>query len=154
MSNKLDNQPYKLGIDLGGSKIEAVLLDPAGAMVWRERVKTPAQDYRAILKAIQQLSQQAEAVAGQSLALGIGTPGAISARTGLMRNSNTVCINGQNLLHDLQQLLQRPLRIQNDANCFALSEAMDGAAADYSMVFGVIIGTGTVFAAHSSQFQM
>jgi len=143
MSNKLDNQPYKLGIDLGGSKIEAVLLDPAGAMVWRERVKTPAQDYRAILKAIQQLSQQAEAVAGQSLALGIGTPGAISARTGLMRNSNTVCINGQNLLHDLQQLLQRPLRIQNDANCFALSEAMDGAAAGYSMVFGVIIGTGT-----------
>jgi len=143
MNKKLANQPRKLGIDLGGSKIEAVLLDQAGEMVWRERVATPAQDYLAILQAIQQLTQQAEAVAGHSLAVGIGTPGAISTRSGLLRNSNTVCLNGQNLYLDLQQLLQRPLRIQNDANCFALSEAMDGAAADYSKVFGVIIGTGT-----------
>ena len=143
MNKKLANQPRKLGIDLGGSKIEAVLLDQAGEMVWRERVATPAQDYLAILRAIQQLTQQAEAVAGHSLAVGIGTPGAISTRSGLLRNSNTVCLNGQNLYLDLQQLLQRPLRIQNDANCFALSEAMDGAAADYSKVFGVIIGTGT-----------
>lgn len=143
MKEHSKNQPYKLGIDLGGSKIEALLLDHAGEMLWRERCATPAQDYRAILDAIQQLTLQAEAVAGQNLAVGIGTPGAISAQSGLLRNSNTVCMNGQNLYHDLQQLLQRPLRVQNDANCFALSEATDGAAADYSMVFGVIIGTGT-----------
>lgn len=134
---------FKLGIDLGGSKIEAVLLDTVGQVSWQQRVETPAEDYNAILASICLLHEQAEAQAAEELALGIGTPGAISPRTGLLRNSNTVCMNGQNLLKDLQHALQRPVQIQNDANCFALSEAMDGAAADYKLVFGVIIGTGT-----------
>ena len=135
-------KPYRLGIDLGGTKIEAVLLDAAGEMVLRERVATPP-GYRAILSSIQKLSVLAEQRAGVELALGVGLPGAISPRTGLLRNANTVCLNGRDLLADLQLLTQRPVRAQNDANCFALSEAMDGAAADFNMVFGVIIGTGT-----------
>ncbi len=131
------------GIDLGGTKIEAVLLDEQGQPVFRQRVDTPADDYRAILLAIQGLLQQAESTASQQLKVGLGTPGAISPDTGLLRNSNTVCMNGRNLLQDLSELLQRSVRIQNDANCFTLSEAMDGAAANYGVVFGVIIGTGT-----------
>ncbi|MBT3206656.1 MAG: ROK family protein [Gammaproteobacteria bacterium] len=140
MSSK--NQ-FKLGIDLGGTKIEAVLLDLTGQIVFKQRVATPADQYRDILWSIQDLLAQAEKYAGYELKVGIGTPGAISPRSGLLRNSNTVCMNGQNLLQDLETTLQRPVRIQNDANCFALSEAMDGAAANYKMVFGVIIGTGT-----------
>lgn len=134
---------YKLGIDLGGTKIEAVLLDATGDIHWRERCSTPVQDYRAILAAIAAMTVRAEQQAGAELAVGIGTPGAISPRTGLLRNSNTLCMNGKNLQQDLEQTLKRPLRIHNDANCFALSEAVDGAAADFDLVFGVIIGTGT-----------
>ncbi len=133
---------YRLGIDLGGTKIEAVLLDD-GIELLRQRIDTPAGDYPATLQAIASLVELAEAEAGRQLAVGIGTPGALSPRTGLMRNSNSVCLNGRNLLDDLQRLLGRRLRIANDANCFALSEAMDGAGAGYDMVFGVIIGTGT-----------
>ncbi|MCK4710830.1 MAG: ROK family protein [Gammaproteobacteria bacterium] len=128
---------------MGGTKIEAVLLDSSGKTVFKQRVATPADDYREILSSIQGLLQQAENYAGEQLNVGIGTPGALSPKTGLLRNSNTVCMNGQNLLKDLQLLLQRPVRIQNDANCFALSEAIDGAAAEDEVVFGVIIGTGT-----------
>ncbi len=138
MSNKL-----KLGIDLGGTKIEAVLLNESGEIVFKERVATPSDDYCSILSSIHGLLKQAEKFAAEPLRVGIGTPGALSPRTGLLRNSSTVCMNGKNLLEDLQQLLSRPVRIQNDANCFALSEAMDGAAIDDEMVFGVIIGTGT-----------
>lgn len=134
---------FRLGIDLGGSKIEAVVLDGSGQMVYQQRIDTPTHDYRAILSSIRYLLEQAESSAGLRLEVGLGTPGALSPKTGLLRNSNTVCMNGQDLLADLEQELQRPVRIQNDANCFALSEAMDGAAADYSVVFGVIIGTGT-----------
>lgn len=134
---------FKLGIDLGGTKIEAVVLDSSGQIVFKQRVATPVDDYRAILLSIQGLLKQAEKYTGEQLNVGIGTPGALSPRSGLLRNSNTVCMNGKDLLQDLQKTLQRPVRIQNDANCFALSEAMDGAAADYAMVFGVIIGTGT-----------
>ena len=137
------NNQFKLGIDLGGTKIEAVVLDSTGKSVFKQRVATPFNDYRQILSSIQGLLQQAESFAGQQLKIGIGTPGAISPKSGLLRNSNTVCMNGQNLLQDLQQLLHRPVRIQNDANCFALSEAIDGAATDNNVVFGVIIGTGT-----------
>lgn len=133
----------KLGIDLGGSKIEAVLLDSAGLVTWQQRIETPAEDYNAILSSIADLHGKAEVQAAEELALGIGTPGAISPRTGLLRNSNTVSMNGKNLLKDLRNRIQRPVQIQNDANCFALSEAMDGAAADFKLVFGVIIGTGT-----------
>jgi fructokinase len=133
----------KLGIDLGGTKIEAALLDQQGQLVFRQRVPTPGDDYDAILSAVVDLSRQAEAQAGCQLAVGIGTPGALSPRTGLMRNSNTRCLNGRNLQRDLAERLERPLRMANDANCFALSEAMDGAGAGFDMVFGVIIGTGT-----------
>jgi len=134
---------FRLGIDLGGTKIEAVLLDSAGQVVFKQRVATPVDEYRAILSSIQQLLNQAEKFAGEQLSVGLGTPGAISPRTGLLRNSNTACMNGQSLLQDFQQTLQRPVRIENDANCFALSEAIDGAATDYALVFGIIIGTGT-----------
>jgi fructokinase len=137
------DKKYRLGIDLGGSKIEAVLLDDSGDICLRERRPTPAQDYAEILQTIRELTRLAEQQAGVELAVGVGTPGAISPHSGLLRNSNTVCMNGKNLLQDLQQVLQRPVRIHNDANCFALSEAIDGAAADARVVFGVIIGTGT-----------
>lgn len=93
--------PYKLGIDLGGTKTEAVLLDTTGEIVFRQRHDTPSQDYWAILSTIKQLVEQAEAQTGETLRVGLGTPGAISPNTGLLRNSNTVCMNGQNLMQDL-----------------------------------------------------
>ena len=134
---------WRLGIDLGGTKIEAALLDAGGEIAWRQRVATPRDDYAGILQAVRALSRQAEREAGERLRLGIGTPGALSPQSGLLRNSNTVCMNGKPLLQDLQRVVGRPLRIANDANCFALSEAVDGAGADGRVVFGVIIGTGT-----------
>lgn len=133
----------KLGIDLGGTKIEIIALDEHGVELLRRRVATPQGDYPATLSAIAGLVRQAEGELGQSTSLGIGTPGTISRATGLLKNSNSQQLNGQPLLQDLQSLLQRPVRISNDANCFALSEATDGAAAGASVVFGVIIGTGT-----------
>ncbi len=133
----------RLGIDLGGTKIEAVLLDDSGDMVFRKRVDTPADDYLDILLAIKGLVDEAEEHTGVQMPVGLGTPGAISPKTGLLRNSNTVTMNGRNLLPDLSEILQRPIRTQNDANCLTLSEAMDGAGAGLDLVFGVIIGTGT-----------
>ena len=133
----------RIGIDLGGTKIEGVVLNRNGHELLRKRVDTrQAEGYRAILRSIAELVAQLEAEAGQSCTVGIGTPGAVSAVTGLMKNANTVCLNGQSLLEDLQALLDRPLRIANDANCFALSEALDGAGKGYDVVFGVIMGTG------------
>lgn len=133
----------RIGIDLGGTKIEGVVLDDHGAELRRMRVDTPqSEGYQAILHAIARLVTLLEAQAGRHCPIGIGTPGAISAVTGRMKNSNTVCLNDQPLLEDLQALLQRPLRIANDANCFALSEALDGAGKGYGVVFGVIMGTG------------
>jgi len=133
----------RIGIDLGGTKIEGVVLDDHGAELRRMRVDTPqSEGYQAILHAIARLVTSLETQAGRHCPIGIGTPGAISAVTGRMKNSNTVCLNDQPLLEDLQALLQRPLRIANDANCFALSEALDGAGKDYGVVFGVIMGTG------------
>ncbi|QOJ22585.1 MAG: ROK family protein [Gammaproteobacteria bacterium] len=133
----------RIGIDLGGTKIEGVVLDTGGRELVRKRVDTQqAAGYWAILHTIAQLVRQLEAEIDQQCPVGIGTPGAISAVSGTMKNSNTVCLNGQPLLEDLQGLLNRPLRIANDANCFALSEALDGAGKGYGMVFGVIMGTG------------
>lgn len=133
----------RIGIDLGGTKIEGVVLDDHGAELLRKRVDTPqSEGYQAILHAIARLAASLETEAGRRCPVGIGTPGAISAVTGRMKNSNTVCLNDQPLLEDLQELLQRPLRIANDANCFALSEALDGAGKGYGVVFGVIMGTG------------
>lgn len=133
----------RIGIDLGGSKIEGVVLDHDGAELLRKRVATrQSAGYRAILGDIAQLVADLETEAGAQCTVGIGTPGAISTVTGRMKNSNTICLNGQPLREDLQMLLKRPLRIANDANCFALSEALDGAGKDFGVVFGVIMGTG------------
>ena len=132
-----------IGVDLGGTKIEVLLLDEKGQERFRQRLPTPRGHYQAILYTIQQLVQEAEQQAGKVCTLGIGTPGAISQTTGLMKNSNSVVLNGKPLQKDLEIILQRPVRLENDANCFALSEATDGAAAGAPIVFGVIIGTGT-----------
>lgn len=133
----------RLGIDLGGSKIEIIALDAAGAELYRSRIATPQGDYRATLNAISNLVNNTEQKLGMRSSVGIGTPGAISRATGRLKNSNSVCLNGQPLVQDLEALLARPVRIANDANCFALSEATDGAAAGAEVVFGVIVGTGT-----------
>ena len=133
----------KIGIDLGGTKIEGIALSDAGDELFRQRVPTPKGDYPAILQAIAKLITTIETETGEQGSIGIGTPGALSPATGLMRNSNSVCMNGKPVLDDLQSTLAREVRIANDANCFALSEATDGAAIDDAVVFGVIIGTGT-----------
>lgn len=133
----------RIGIDLGGTKIEIVALDESGRELARRRVATPQNDYAATLAAIAQLVRDVEADLGRMGTVGIGTPGAISRATGLLKNSNSVCLNGRPLLDDLERLLERTLRIENDANCFALSEAVDGAGRGAGVVFGVIIGTGT-----------
>jgi fructokinase len=133
----------RIGIDLGGTKIEIITLDEAGRELARRRVATPQNDYTATLDAIVQLVREVESETGRMGTVGIGTPGAISRATGKLKNSNSVCLNGQPILDDLERLLERTLRIENDANCFALSEAVDGAGQGASVVFGVIIGTGT-----------
>ncbi|MBI3774924.1 MAG: ROK family protein [Gammaproteobacteria bacterium] len=135
--------PIRIGIDLGGTKIEIVALDTEGAELYRQRVATPQGDYRGTLAAIVALIFAAEQTLGKQASVGIGTPGAISRATGRLKNSNSVCLNGQPLVQDLAALLNRQIRISNDANCFALSEASDGAAAGADVVFGVIVGTGT-----------
>ena len=132
----------RLGIDLGGTKIEIIAMDERGGELLRRRIPTP-QDYPGTLRAIADLMRQAEAELGYSGTVGIGTPGAISRMTGRLKNSNSLHLNGQAILQDLEALLKREVRIANDANCFALSEATDGAAAGAAVVFGVIIGTGT-----------
>ena len=119
----------KIGIDLGGTKIELIALDGSGGECMRRRVPTPQGDYPATLDAIRRLAEGAWAELGEEASLGLGTPGAISKATGLLKNSNSTCLNGKPLLTDLQQRLGRALRISNDADCFALSEATDGAAA-------------------------
>ncbi len=132
-----------IGIDLGGTKTEGVVLDGQGNERHRLRVATPASaGYQAIIKTIVQLVAELENRSGRRCTVGIGTPGAVSSRTGKMKNCNTTCLNNRPLFEDLQQQLKRPLRIANDANCFALSEALDGAAKGYNVVFGVIMGTG------------
>ncbi|HEX7272387.1 MAG TPA: ROK family protein [Casimicrobiaceae bacterium] len=132
----------RLGIDLGGTKIEIAALAVDGRELLRRRVATPKDDYRAILEAVARLVAEAEAELGDAGSVGIGTPGSLSPVTGLLRGSNTLCLNGKPLRADLAGMLQRPVRITNDANCFALSEATDGAGAGAEVVFGVILGTG------------
>lgn len=132
-----------IGIDLGGTKIEVLLLDAAGRACFRKRLPTPQGQYAATLQTVRQLVAEAERFAGQTCTVGIGAPGAISPATGLVKNSNSVALNGKPMHHDLEALLQRRVNIGNDANCFALSEATDGAAAGVAVVFGVIVGTGT-----------
>ena len=132
----------RLGVDLGGTKIEIVGLAADGRELLRRRIATPQGDYRATLTAIAGLVAEAEAELGQTGSVGIGIPGAESLRSGLIKNANSTCLIGQPLRHDLQTLLRREVRLANDANCFALSEAIDGAGRDAETVFGVILGTG------------
>ena len=132
----------RFGLDLGGTKMEAVLLDNTGEIVWRERRPTPAEDYQAIIETIAALVAQAAIETAQEMTVGIGMPGSLSPKTGLARNSNTQCLNGQAIKQDLESAMAREVRLANDANCFALSEATDGAGAGAQSVFGVIIGTG------------
>lgn len=135
---------YRIGIDLGGTKIEGVVLNPGGAELHRKRIGTEREGgYRHILERIRMLHDElAMRLEGQPYTFGIGTPGAISPSTGLLKNSNTTCLNHQPLQRDLEQLLGRPIAIQNDANCFAMAEALLGAGKGYKLVFGVIMGTG------------
>ena len=132
----------RFGIDLGGTKIELIALDRTGRELLRRRTATPRNDYPATVEAIAQLLEGAERELGASGSVGIGTPGAVSRLTGRMKNCNSTWLNGMPLLEDLQRRLERSVRISNDANCFALSEATDGVAAGAEVVFGVIIGTG------------
>jgi fructokinase len=131
----------RIGIDLGGTKIEAIALDVDGQERFRQRVPTPRDDYDRTIDAVATLVEKAEAVVGTS-SVGIGMPGVVSPATGLVKNANSTWLNGRRLFEDLSAKLQRPVRMANDANCFTLSEATDGAGARASVVFGVILGTG------------
>jgi fructokinase len=135
---------FKIGIDLGGTKIETVILNPEGAEIYRNRVLTlQERGYAAIVTTLAECYSNAVTVINNKQhTFGIGTPGSISHKTGLMKNSNTLCLNGKPILKDLQRLINRPVAIENDANCFAMAEALVGAGKGYSVVFGVIMGTG------------
>lgn len=132
----------KLGIDLGGTKTELIVLDKNGKEVWRERQATPSYSYTAILNRISEMILTAEHKISSISSIGIGMPGSLMPETGLIQNSNTTVLNGKPFKIDIERLLSRPVRIENDANCFTLSEAIDGAGKDYECVFGVILGTG------------
>jgi len=133
----------RIGIDLGGTKTEGIVLDDQGQALLRQRRPTPqSEGYAAILETIGALVLELERGADQPCRVGIGTPGSLSASSGLLKNSNTVCLNGKPIDRDLAARLGRPVRIANDANCFALSEALDGAGRGFRVVFGVILGTG------------
>jgi fructokinase len=133
----------RIGIDLGGTKIEGIVLAGNGTEPTRERVATPSGDYPGTLTAVAGLVARLEKDVGRTCTVGIGMPGAWSRATGLVKNANSVCLNGRALRQDLEHVLERPLRFANDADCFTLSEASDGAAAGAAVVFGVIVGTGT-----------
>jgi fructokinase len=132
----------RIGVDLGGTKIELIALDDSGATLLRRRVPTPSGDYEGTLNTIAALVVSAERELCQTGTVGLASPGAISTRTGLLKNSNSAVLNGRALDRDLSERLGRPVRLENDANCFALSEAVDGAGAGHTVVFGVILGTG------------
>src|SRR5262245_65025451 len=133
----------RIGIDLGGTKIEGIAIAEDAEVRLRKRIVAPRDDYAETLAAIAGLVDEIERDLGGRGSVGVGMPGTISPATGLVKNANSTWLNGQRLADDLPSRLGRPVRFANDANCFALSEAVDGAAAGASPVFGVIIGTGT-----------
>lgn len=133
----------RIGVDLGGTKIEGIALADSGEVLERRRVMTPQGDYQATVAAIIALVEGIEAHLGEEGTVGVGIPGAISPATGLVKNANSTCLIGQPLHLDLSEALGRKVRLANDANCFTISEATDGAAAGAEVVFGVIVGTGT-----------
>lgn len=132
----------RIGVDLGGTKISAIALDPDGDMLARARCDTPRDDYSGTLEAIANLVAGLERETGSRGSIGIAIPGTLSSLTGLVKNANSTWLIGEAFDRDLSARLGRPVRVENDANCFALSEASDGAAADAATVFGVILGTG------------
>jgi fructokinase len=132
----------RIGIDLGGTKIEGIALDSAGHELGRIRIATPRGEYDGTIAAIAGLVRDLEVTTGQTGSVGVGIPGTIVASTGLVKNANSTWMNGRPFQNDLSDALQREVRCSNDANCFAVSEATDGAAAGIGMVFGVIVGTG------------
>ncbi|MGE4048077.1 MAG: ROK family protein [Acetobacteraceae bacterium] len=132
---------HRIGVDLGGTKIEIVALAPDGTEALRQRMPTPDL-YADRVAAIADLVRQAESRLGSTATVGVGIPGVISPATGLVKNANSVALNGHPFDRDLADALGRPVRVENDANCFALSEAVNGAAAGLGVVFGVILGTG------------
>jgi fructokinase len=132
----------RIGIDLGGTKIEAVLLDPEGKELAKHRIDAPRDNYDATVQAMAGLVHRLEGESGVTATVGAGIPGTISCQTGLVKNANSLWLNGRPLQVDLSAVLDREVRVANDANCLAVSEATDGAAAGKSVVFGVILGTG------------
>jgi fructokinase len=138
----MNHNPIRLGVDLGGTKIEIVALDPAGNELLRRRIATPAGDYAKTLAAVAELVRGAERELGAQGTIGMGVPGSLSRATGLLRGANSVCLNGQPIKRDLETILGRAVHLTNDANCFALSEASDGAGEGAAVVFGGILGTG------------
>ena len=132
----------RIGIDLGGTKIEAIALDEHGGTLVRHRIPTPAGDYAATIRAIADLVTGVESELGMRGSIGIGTPGSASPASGLIRDANSTVLIGKPLAEDLESKLGRTIRMTNDANCFVLSEALDGAASQGDVVFGVILGTG------------
>ncbi len=133
----------RIGIDLGGTKTYGVALDRDGSVRASKRVDTPRHDYDAIVRAVVDIARELEAGVGERCSVGVGMPGCVSTATGLVKGANTVVLIGRPFDRDLSAALARPVRVENDANCFALSEAADGAAAGAPVVFGVIVGTGT-----------
>src|SRR6516165_5468294 len=133
---------FRIGIDLGGTKIEAAAIDSSGEIRARQRIATPAADYAGTTRAIGGLVAAIETEIGTRASVGIGIPGTIVAATGLIKNANSTWLIGKPLQRDVEAALARPVRFANDANCFALSEAADGAATGCANVFGVILGTG------------
>jgi len=136
---------YKIGIDLGGTKTEAILLDPEDQVVFRKRIHTPKSDgYSGILKSILYLisDMKTRIPTGSGYSIGIGIPGAIDPETELVQNANTTCLIGQPFRHDLESVSGSPVVMENDANCFTLAECRSGAAKGYGLVFGIIMGTG------------
>ncbi|HEX3059034.1 MAG TPA: ROK family protein [Usitatibacter sp.] len=133
---------HRIGVDLGGTKIEAAALDAAGRIAHRRRVGTPAGRYEATIASIVELVGAVEEDLGSRASIGVATPGARSLVDGRMKNANSTCLNGRPLKEDLERALGREIRMANDANCFALSEAIDGAGRGARSVFGVILGTG------------
>lgn len=131
----------RLGLDIGGTKIEAVVIDNAGEIVYRERCATPKQSYGDFFQAVTEMISKARLAVNQSLSVGVGVPGAVDSE-GLIKNSNILVLNQQAFAQDLERALGIPVPVTNDANCFTLSEAMDGSGHGHSVVFGVILGTG------------
>jgi len=142
MATPDSSAPIRIGVDLGGTKIEALAIDAAGRELARRRIRSPSHDYRQIVDAVHGLVADLEKGLGRRARVGIGTPGAVSRTSGLIKNANSTVLNGQPFATDIADALAREVRVENDANCFALSEATDGAGRGQRVVFGVILGTG------------